>query len=203
MQGYAANGKDNTSKKIHWLQTMINAQGKPQRHSDFVYKSLQNQMMTNHVIVWDTSASTLRNKAASKAKGIILKLFEQAYINRQRIGLLEFSADKVSVVMPCQRVNRDLIVPKVSLLEIGGNTPVTSALLEAGLMLKQAQKNQPNALAKLTLITDGLFKELPVKPDFNAEFVIIDINRSNLKIGACDVLATAWGAQLINSTDLI
>lgn len=202
MTGFATSAKSKSSKRIHWLQTIILAQGKPQQQSDLVYKAVQNQVMINHIIVWDTSASTLRNNAAAKAKGIILKLFEQAYLNRQRVGLLEFSADQVSVITPCQRVNRDLIVPKVSLLAIGGNTPVTQALIEAGIMLKKAQKNQPNALSKLTLITDGYFKQLPSKPPFNAELIIIDINQRNVNVGICNALAEHWDAQIIKSDKL-
>ncbi len=154
-------------------------------------------MPTNTVVLWDTSASTLRDKAASKAKGIVLALFEQAYTRRERIGLLEFSADEVRVVTACQRVNRELITPTISKLAIGGNTPIDRAIIEAGNMLKLAQNNQPNAMSKLILITDGYFKILPAKPEFDAQVTVIDIDLGAIRIGQCEKLADVWQAQLI------
>ena len=183
------------------MQTLIQNKGRPQKPADLVYKRLVNQVQTNTVILWDSSASTLRNKAASKAKGIVLALFEQAYTRRERIGLLEFSADEVRVVTPCQRVNRELITATISRLAIGGNTPIDRAITEAGTMLKLAQNNQPHALSKLTLITDGYFKRLPVKPEFDAEITIIDIDRGAVKIGQCEKLAQLWTAELIRLSE--
>ena len=195
--------RDNSSNNINWLQTIIHKQGKPEKLTDLVYKGVQNQASVNQVIIWDTSASTLRNQAAAKAKGIILKLFEQAYLNRQRIGLLEFSADNVRVITLCQRVNREFVTEAVTALSVGGNTPIDRALLEAGHMLKQAQNNQPDALSKIVLITDGFFKTLPERPKLNADIVIVDINQRRVKIGHCEALSKSWNAELIHSQDLI
>ncbi len=167
-----------------------------------VYRRLVNQVPTNTVIVWDTSASTLRNQAASTAKGIVLALLEQAYTRRERIGLLEFSADEVRVVTPCQRVNREFITPTITKLAIGGNTPIDRAIIEAGTMLKLAQNNQPHALSKLILITDGCFKTLPAKPEFDAAITIMDIDRGAVKIGQCEKLAQLWAAELIHMYEL-
>ena len=184
------------------MQTLIQNRGKPQMPADLVYERLVNQVPTNTVVLWDTSASTLRNKAASKAKGIVLALFEQAYTRRERIGLLEFSADEVRVVTPCQRVNRELITPSISKLTIGGNTPIDRAIIEAGTMLKLAQNNQPSTRSKLILITDGYFKVVPAKPNFEAEFMVIDVNQSIVTTSQCTSLAWLWGAQLIQARDL-
>ena len=203
-QGIETTAKINQkSNKINWLRTIINVKDKPTKKSDLVYKSVHSQVLINHVVIWDTSASTLRHRAAAKAKGVILKLFEQAYLNRQRMGLLEFSADQVKVITPCQRVNRELIVPKVSSLAIGGNTPIDRALVEAEKMLRHARINTPNALSKLTLVTDGYFKSLPEKPGINAELTIIDINQANIKIGMCEALANHWEAELFCLSEFI
>ncbi len=109
----------------------------------------------------DASGSMALNRMRA-AKGAVTTLLGQAYIHRDRVGLIAFRGARAEVLLPpsqgVERAKRALDV-----LPTGGGTPLASALLLAHRMAAQAQTaGVSNVL--LVLITDGR-ANVPLAPD--------------------------------------
>lgn len=108
------------------------------------------------VFVVDASGSMGAEKRMESAKGAVLSLLEDAYKNRDRIGLVAFRGDDADVLLPPLSRSVELAYQRLSDIPTGGRTPLALGLEKGGLqMLERERKKRRDILPMMMLISDG------------------------------------------------
>ena len=109
---------------------------------------------TTIVFVVDASWSMAVTRRMRAARGAILGLLGDAYLRRDRVGLVTFRGQRAAsrleptgAVALARRALRDL--------PVGGKTPLAAALIEASRMFRREALRRPGARALMVLLTDG------------------------------------------------
>jgi len=117
---------DAESKKVNWVSSLIaNAGQWPLKQLKF-YQA-KNTQTTLHLVLIDTSASTLRNDLFSQAKAVILKIAEQAYLSREQLSIIGFGNQTVETLLPRQRAPKAL-KNLLDTIPAAGGTPFRESL---------------------------------------------------------------------------
>ena len=106
------------------------------------------------VFVVDASGSMGAEERMESAKGAILSLLEDAYVNRDRIGLVAFRGNSAEVLLPLSR-SPELAYTRLSDLPTGGRTPLASGMLKALEVLQREKTKKRDILPMMMLISDG------------------------------------------------
>ncbi len=106
------------------------------------------------VFVVDASGSMGAEKRMESAKGAVLSLLEDAYKNRDRIGLVAFRGDNADVLLPLSR-SVELAYQRLSDIPTGGRTPLALGLEKGRQMLERERKKRRDILPMMMLISDG------------------------------------------------
>lgn len=106
------------------------------------------------VFVVDASGSMGAEERMESAKGAIFSLLEDAYINRDRIGLVAFRGNSAEVLLPLSR-SPELAYKRLSDLPTGGQTPLASGMLKALEVLQKERTKKKEILPMMMLISDG------------------------------------------------
>lgn len=106
------------------------------------------------VFVVDASGSMGAEKRMESAKGAVLSLLEDAYKNRDRIGLVAFRGDDADVLLPLSR-SVELAYRRLSDIPTGGRTPLALGLEKGLQMLERERKKRRDILPMMMLISDG------------------------------------------------
>ena len=138
-----------------WQLTRRTAGGRMAiRSEDLQRKHRVAPRSTTIVFVVDASWSMAVTRRMRAARGAILGLLGDAYLRRDRVGLITFRGQRaVSRLEPtgavalARRALRDL--------PVGGKTPLAAALIEASRMFRREALRRPGARALMVLLTDG------------------------------------------------
>ncbi|KAF5078046.1 hypothetical protein DSECCO2_143920 [anaerobic digester metagenome] len=106
------------------------------------------------VFVVDASGSMGVEKRMESAKGAVLSLLEDAYKNRDRIGLVAFRGDDADVLLPLSR-SVELAYQRLSDIPTGGRTPLALGLEKGLQMLERERRKRRDILPMMMLISDG------------------------------------------------
>lgn len=154
-----------------------------------------------HLIVLDTSASTLADQQFSKAKGLILNIAEQAYLKREQIAILGFGNDEVIELLPKIRAPK-YISQKLDAIHAGGGTPLEMALFSSRKKIQEWIKEQPGLKVFSYLLTDGRVNEKTLNDihgqTLSKETVLVDLEQSSVKRGRGQKIADVICAQYLN-----
>jgi magnesium chelatase subunit D len=169
------------------------------------------------VFVVDASGSMGAEERMESAKGAVLSLLEDAYVNRDRIGLVAFRGDGAEVLLPLSR-SPDLAYKRLSDLPTGGRTPLASGLLKGMELLRREKTKKRDLLPMMMLISDGranagsgpIREELRKVSGSIAEAdirtVVIDTeavsSRQLLSLGYCREIAEISGGSYCAINDL-
>lgn len=82
---------------------------------------------TSILFVVDASGSMGVEELMSQTKGIVLNLLKDAYLNRERIGMITFRGISADVVLPFTK-SIDLAKKKLSDIKTGGKTPLSLSI---------------------------------------------------------------------------
>ena len=171
----------NTSYKVNWLSSLLaNAGQWPLQRLRF-YQTKKTQM-TVHLVLIDTSASTLKNDLFSQAKAVILKIAEKAYLAREQLSIIGFGNQAIETLLPRQRAPKALKELLDSIPAAGG-TPFREALEYAEKFHQQQKKQIPNIRIKTYIITDGKTRQSFSNIDLGNDVILIDIEKSAVKRG--------------------
>lgn len=186
------------SSKPNWFQTVLNApfQWPPEK---IKWHKKQLGLARVHLIIIDTSASTLSANQFSKAKGLILEIAKQAYLKREQLAIMEFGNDQVTEVMPKLQAPKD-IESILDTLTAGGGTPMRQALETAQIMIKKWKQSQSGLLVRNYLITDGRTTESMQGIKLGDETIVVDIEQSSVKRGRGQNIANTINAGYFNLT---
>ncbi len=106
------------------------------------------------LFVVDASWSMAVAERMQATKGAILSLLTDAYLRRDRVGLIVFQKDRATLVLP---PTNSVQLAKRSLADIpvGGKTPLAAGLYLAHQVIKQQSMVYPDVTPLMILLTDG------------------------------------------------
>jgi len=133
------------------LRAALSVRGAP-KVADLRYKQFAKKDGMLFIFAIDASGSMALNRI-NQAKGALLRLLAQSYVNRDRVAIVAFKGTDAEVLLPPSRsVIRARRV--LDTLTIGGGTPL-SAGLACSLELARAATLQNRGDIRLLLFTDG------------------------------------------------
>ncbi|MFC2301389.1 MAG: VWA domain-containing protein [Selenomonas artemidis] len=118
----------------------------------------------NILFVVDASGSMAARARMRAVKGAILALLREAYVRRDRVGLVAFRRDRAETLLPLTR-SVELAQRSLRELPTGGRTPLAAGLTEALLHLAGAARRGELAETLLVLLTDGRATAAPEGED--------------------------------------
>ncbi|PID45998.1 MAG: magnesium chelatase [Proteobacteria bacterium] len=165
------------------------------------FKKARSGKTVLHLILLDTSASTLAAQAFAKAKGVVLKIAEQAYLLREQLAILSFGSDQVKWLLPQVRAPKQLD-PLLSQTPAGGGTPIRDVLTQAQNYLLGIKRKHPDITIYTYLLTDGRTRQTVNGLHLEGHCTVIDTEQATVKRGRATDIAAALGATYftINAT---
>ncbi len=132
---------------------------------DYRYKLCTRRSASSIAVVVDASSSMASLRRMEMAKGLILRLLQDAYIRRDRVSLLVFKNDSAEIVVP-PTSSPQLAAKMLVDLTTGGKTPLAAGLLKARDLLRSEMRK--GYIPILVLITDGR-ANVPISGDLGEE----------------------------------
>ena len=129
----------------------IRGANKPSRQ-DIRYKAYAGKVASSIALVVDASGSMASLKRMETAKGVLLKLLQDAYVRKDRISLIIFKDKKAEVIVP-PTTSPQYALKRLADMTTGGKTPLSAGLLKGFEVLKY--ETRKNRIPILVLITDG------------------------------------------------
>ncbi|MGX9417790.1 ATP-binding protein [Vibrio sp. WJH972] len=183
------------SQKPNWFSTLANSldHWPPQR---WVFKKDKKGGQKMHLILLDTSASTLTDSLSGFAKSVVKKITENAYLQRDKVTLLGFGNEQVEVLMKDRRAPKsvDHLLNDISAM---GGTPFRLMLEKAALTIQQLGLRYPGISFFCYLITDGRTRADIHDLKLNVPTLLVDIEKSVVKRGRGPVLAQQLAAEYV------
>ena len=118
----------------------------------------------NILFVVDASGSMAARARMRAVKGAMLALLREAYVRRDRVGLVAFRRDRAETLLPLTR-SVELAQRLLRELPTGGRTPLAAGLSEALRHLAGAARRGELAETLLVLLTDGRATAAPEGED--------------------------------------
>ncbi|GHB09145.1 hypothetical protein GCM10007159_34100 [Modicisalibacter luteus] len=175
-----------------WFATLIDNRGQwPWRR--LRYRRARTGQPVLHLILLDTSASTLGQRLLGRAKGLVDRLVCQAYAAREQIAVLGFGNDSVNFILPRRRAPKDAL-EQLNATPGGGGTPIREAILRAARLLRQWRRQDAGLHIRTYLITDGRTRQPLTGLPSLGDCVVVDTEQSAIKRGRGRQLAEQLGA---------
>ncbi len=197
-KGPVTGGRHNSlqlSASPNWFHTLIASAGLwPPKSLRF--KRRQSGKSVLHLILLDTSASTLTHNSFGKAKGMILALSQQAYLQREQLCILGFGNGEVNELLPKIRAPKQ-IHDFLQGISAGGGTPFRDALKQAQTYFKKLKRQMPNLAVHSYVLTDGRSNQSVNDINLGYNCVVIDTEQSQVKHGRAKNIAQQLGAQYL------
>jgi len=106
------------------------------------------------LFVVDASGSMGADERMGAAKGAVFSLLQDAYINRDRVGLVAFRGNSADLVLPLSR-SPELAVRRLQEIPTGGRTPLAAGLQKGVDLLSNEMRKQREIIPMMMLISDG------------------------------------------------
>jgi magnesium chelatase subunit D len=177
------------SRQVNWFTTLIKNQARWPLESLQFNKARSGQPVL-HMILLDTSASTLQQQLFAKAKSAILSIVETAYLQRDQVTLIGFGNDTVEVLMPRTRAPK-VVKHFIDQIPASGGTPLRKALKAAKAYQQQQHYAAPNLAIVTYIITDGRTTQRFDDLSLTGKVMVIDIEQGAVKRGKAKQIATA------------
>ena len=165
--------------------------------ADLRFKQFAKKRGTLFIFAIDASGSMALNRI-NQAKGALLRLLKQSYINRDSVAIVGFRGERADVLLP---PSRSIVRARrvLDTLTIGGGTPL-SAGLACSLELARRAKAQELGEIALLLFTDG-HANVPLRGSSNKDRaardrqIAIEIVRLGAALRALGIRPAVVGAQ--------
>ncbi|EPJ47901.1 MAG: magnesium chelatase [Osedax symbiont Rs1] len=177
---------------INWFASIVNSlEHWPKLQLS--YRKKQQSTDTLHLILLDTSASTLLGQLSDRAKACVLEISKQAYLKRENIQVLGFGNAKVQQVLAKVRAPKELS-RVLNSIAVAGGTPLRDVLVHAQQLLAKLAKQNSAAITRCYLITDGRSRAEVTDIKLTVPTVLIDTENSPVKRGRGKKIAADLGA---------
>lgn len=147
-----------------------------------------------HLVLLDTSGSTLGQRLLGQAKGLVESLVTQAYAAREQVAVLGFGNGGVVSLLSRRRAPKNAWGTLDS-AKGGGGTPLREAIIEAKRLIRQWQRREPGLQVRTYLITDGRTRETVDDLAPLGDCLLIDTEQSRVKRGQGARIAQQLGAR--------
>ncbi|MDN3555479.1 AAA family ATPase [Halomonas maura] len=176
-----------------WFATLVENRGQwPWRRLRYRRPRTGQPML--HLVLLDTSASTLGRHLLGRAKGVVDCLARQAYAAREQIAVLGFGNQGVATLQPRRRAPKDLL-ERLDAAPGGGGTPLREAVRHAARLVRQWRRQDAGLHVRTYLITDGRTRQpLSGLPPLG-DCVVVDTESAAVKRGRGRDIARALGAD--------
>lgn len=169
------------SHRPDWFKTLINnLPAWPPRTLKFK-RQLQGQERL-HLVLLDTSASTLQAQSFAYAKAALLQVSEQAYLQRHKIAVFGFGNNQVEHLLSSVRAPKAL-QQWLDALGAGGGTPMRDAFVAAQDYIRRLQQQQPQLDICCYILSDGRSSSSLQGIALTGQCVWIDTEMSSIKRG--------------------
>lgn len=148
---------------------------------------------TAHLVLLDTSGSTLGQRLLGQAKGLVESLVTQAYAAREQVAVLGFGNGGVVPILSRRRAPKNARAT-LDNAKGGGGTPLREAIIEAKRLIRQWQRREPGLQVRTYLITDGRTRESVDDLAPLVECLLIDTEHAKVKRGQGARIAQQLGA---------
>lgn len=180
---------------VDWFATFVHHRGQFPL-TRLLRKRAKSSQHIQHIVVLDTSASTLKNRLFAQAKSLILTLAEQAYMAREQLTVFGFGNNNVELLLANARAPKD-IRSFLDSIPAAGGTPLRDALQTVASYQRQQSKKTPGVQTRTYLITDGRTQQAYDDIALNGDMVVIDIEPAGVKCGKARDIASTFAAQYI------
>ena len=171
----------NTTASLDWFATLVASLGRwPPAGLRFKKAKIGQPIL--HVILLDTSGSTLKKRQLSRAKAAIMHIAEQAYKQRELLCIFGFGNDAIEAVMPKQKAPK-YIQHLLDSITAGGGTPIREMLTQVRAYQANSQKQQDGLAFRNYLLTDGRINQDVDDLKLTGHTVLIDTEDSAIKRG--------------------
>ena len=181
------------SRKPNWFGTLLANAGRwPPKTLRFLKGKTGQPVL--HLVLLDTSASTLQNNLFAKAKASILSIADQAYLDREQLAILGFGNQQVETLLPRVRAPKALrrLLDNVP---AAGGTPLREVVQYAYQYQQRLMNIQPQLAIRTYLVTDGKTTQSCADLNLLGDISVIDIEQSAVKRGKGRAIAQELGAH--------
>ena len=183
------------SKRINWFSSLIAGRNKATA-IDLRYRRKRGADPVMHLVLLDTSASTLNGDGQSQAKGLVAGIAQHAYLARSQLVLLGFGNDQVSELYSQGRAPKAM-APLLNTLGAGGGTPLKQAIVHASAFAARLLKRNPATQIINTIITDGRVQQDLSGLKLIGESVLVDTEQGQIKRGRGQQIAQLLNAKYL------
>ncbi|SGY93312.1 ATP-binding protein [Moritella viscosa] len=164
-----------------WFATLVSSLGRwPPAGLRFKKAKMGQPIL--HMILLDTSGSTLKNLQLSRAKAVIMHIAEQAYKQRELLCIFGFGNDVIETVMPKQKAPK-YIQQWLDGITAGGGTPIREMLTQVRTYQVNSQKQQGALAFRNYVLTDGRINQDVDDLKLAGHTLLIDTEDSTIKRG--------------------
>ena len=181
------------SNKLDWFNTLANSLGQ-WPPAQLCFKKVATGEQKLHLILLDTSASTLSDSLSSIAKSVVMNITDNAYLQRDKISLLGFGNNQVESIIKAGRAPKQVTRLLDDITALGG-TPLRLILEKAAHSIKQLTQQYPGLSLFCYLITDGRSRVDIDDLKLSVPTLLIDIEKAQIKRGRGKLLAQQLDAQ--------
>ncbi|MCK2182507.1 AAA family ATPase [Halomonas getboli] len=176
-----------------WFATLVEHRGRrPWRR--LCYRRPRSGQPMLHLVLLDTSASTLGRRLLGRAKGAVDALARRAYAAREQIAVLGFGNDGIETLQLRRRAPKDLL-ERLDAVPGGGGTPLREAVRHAATLIRRWRRQDAGLQVRTYLITDGRTRQpLSGLPPLG-DCVVVDTESAAVKRGRGRDIARALGAD--------
>jgi magnesium chelatase subunit ChlD-like protein len=185
-QGARGRSRESLQGAVAWPATLL--KGRPRQRRDLCWQQRTASAHELWLVIVDASASTRRHQALSQAKGLLAGFFDQAYRQRARLALLTASGNAPQWQRHGLKASAAL-QPWLDSLGAGGGTPLLAALEQARDWLLARQRRYPQEQQRCLVLTDGRLKAWPALQPMPCPSLVVDIERSPVRLGRAQLLA--------------
>ena len=190
---YAQSSVSSKGQGLNWFATLAKSAGQwPLK--ELFFRPAKTGEAVVHLVLLDTSASTLHGNGFAKAKAAVLDIAQQAYLVREQLAIIGFGNEQAELLLPSVRAPKALR-SWLDDLSAAGGTPLREGLLRAKNYQLSLLSKTPGLKLKNYLITDGKTSHSLQGLDLIGESLVIDIEQSDVKRGKAQQLADQLGAD--------
>jgi len=182
-------------RSIDWFNSLISNIGQwPLKQ--LCYRRAKTGQPVLHIVLLDTSASTLQNKLLADAKASVLAIAKTAYLHREQLTILGFGNQEVKTLLPQTKSPKQLRT-WLDTISASGGTPLCDVLDTALQLQKKHYRQSPELTIKTYLITDGRTTQNFAHKKLLGEVIVIDTEKTSIKRGKAQSIAQTLRADYI------
>ena len=177
---------------INWFSTLLNSTAQWPTLT-LKYREKQPRANILHLVLLDTSASTLVQQLSARAKACVLDISKQAYLQREKLQILGFGNASVQQIQAAVKAPKELraLLNKV---DVAGGTPLRKVLEQARAIVEKLSTGSATTV-HCYLITDGRSRAQVADLRLGATTVLIDTENTAVKRGRGQAIARQLGAH--------